>query len=198
MKSIYEIKTELAIMEKSDIWIDITDYLYSEWLQQKENGDLCILIIQQMIGFLLEIDRLPHPVTDGNCSQNNRKRFEAVLYECVDYGLEHCLSSKYFVWQICYYLLYMSTYYYLYVNFNNDDHVKVQLTNLLHYAGESFPDSMLFQQIRESIMNKQYDEWKASLTENEKMLLKKEVEQFCLQNNGEDMNKKFFFSCQGG
>lgn len=194
MKSLIEIKCELTKMEneKNTNWSEIINYLYSQWQQQKENGELCILLIQQLLEYLLAIDT--PPFSPSVIYLHEKERLQTLLNESITYGMEHCITNKYFLWQICYYLVSISTYYFLYDCLVKDDRDRLDLLQkLVNSAQALFPNSLLFFQFHESTNDYNY-KWYMKLDNIQKETLLSEVNELCLQNNSKDQDILNYFS----
>lgn len=187
MELIITVKHQVLLLEKDNNWNQIIDYLYEQWLQRMEDGDLCILLVQQLIEYLLLIDTPPVPLNDSNYSEESQQKFQKILNEAVRYGMTHCLGNKYFLWQICEYLSGISTYYFFYGSLlRNEDSALNLLKKLLETAKETFPDSVLFDQFHEYLHGN--DNWQRPMSAEKKKQLLNEVNCLQLQGNMADQN----------
>lgn len=187
MENTVKIKRVLADLEKEKDWYKIACFLYREWNKEKNNGELNILLIQQMMTYILDIDNgfADELHFHQNNAKKNREVFSNYLSEAVEYGLQNCINNKYFLWQMCVYYASISTYYPLL-----DNHITTAkeaesfCKKLLMYAHNVFPQSILFLCIEEQIKGN----WakKQQLNDDEKNILQEEIAAFALRENMAD------------
>ena len=107
---IKQIKDAIQKMERNKKRLDIYQYLRSQWKLHYDSPQLCVLIMEQMVSFLLELESpwaIPEDV-------NEYQYYADFLQEVLQYGMKHHCNNKMFLWQLCYYLAGISTYHFLY------------------------------------------------------------------------------------
>lgn len=177
---IKQIKDTISKMEKDKKRLDIYGYLKEQWKCYPESSQLCVLIIQQMVSFLLELES-PWAISEN---ANEYQCYAAFLQEVLQYGIQYHSKSKMFLWQLCYYLAGISTYHFLYGKVIQLGSAKDLLNQLLDQADKLFPDSKLFQLI--PLFQKADTSWKAKLQESEVVSIRNEIAEWNLQANAVD------------
>lgn len=177
---IKQIKDTISKMEKDKKRLDIYRYLKEQWKCYPESSQLCVLIIQQMVSFLLELES-PWAISEN---ANEYQCYAAFLQEVLQYGIQYHSKSKMFLWQLCYYLAGISTYHFLYGKVIQLGSAKDLLNQLLDQADKLFPDSKLFQLI--PLFQKADTSWKAKLQKSEVVSIRNEIEEWNLQANAVD------------
>lgn len=194
MTSIIEVKHHLCLLEKLQDWRRVCEYLFDEWVAQPDNAQLCTLVIQQSLSYLLAVDN--GNSTELHCHNNNSPSNVAYYHDCLrqslEYGLKNCISNKYFLWQICFYLTYFATYYPIAVAFSNTS-IDEAKNKLLLYAEKLCPESIIFLPM---ILCCDVGTWLRQLTADERLHLDCELREFDLQQNREDMYVRSIFSLE--
>lgn len=191
MKSIERIKNELYAMEKDQDWAAICYYLLLEWKQQKENAELCTLLVQQSMTYLLASD-------NGNCAlsccssnfcNENLRLYQNCFIEAANYGMAHHLHNKYFLWQVCYYLFHFPTYYPILSVIENDK-IETRQDELLTLAKTQFAESNLFLPWLTGV---DYYEWLQNMGSDKLVRVHAEIQEFHLGKNAVDEDVKDLF-----
>ena len=180
MNNITCIKDKLSRIEKRN-WREACQYLYSCWYNDKNNGELCMLLIEETTMYLMEMEagRDPGLHLNNNASKRNKRLFIRYKETALSYGLENCLSSKYFVWRLCYLLLHIETYLVLLDSrISTLDEANSILLELLDIGKERFPDSLLLLEI-ENVLNRSHSYYNY----NKDPRLAEEIKEYRLQNN---------------
>ena len=184
IQRLIHIKQELARIEQTNNWRQAAEYLATRWRENRDDGALCMLLIEEMMNFLIEIDNGCsldlHMHDNGN--PDNRAFFQALLDEAKAYGIRYRLwaHSKYFLWRLCYYLAYYSTYYPILGGDIGEPHGA--LCWYLRCAEEQEPQSVLLSMIRKGLCT---HAWTA-LSPAEIASAWEELDSFQLQQNWVD------------
>ena len=188
--NIADIKQSLKKLDSECNWIKTTNYLYTHWKLMKHDSEMTILLIQQMMIYVLDIDNgcVPELHYNNNSKKTNRVLFLKHLTEAVEYGLNNTKRGKYFLWQMCYFLKYIPTYYPLlsYV-IPSVDAAEQYYHSLIKEAMQEYPDSILFS-LLDRYKNNEY-----IAPCNSEQIMKTilvEVDDFHLQNNMADLLAK--------
>lgn len=182
------IKKELIKLESRKNWRTICNYLYSCWCHDKNDGELCLLLIEETLIFLMEIkngfDEELH--LHNNASKRNIRLFTKYKELALSYGLEHCTNDKLFTWRLCFLLFYIVTYYVLIGKTIEDfDKAKQQSKALLEIGKNRFPDSSLF-----SEMERLFSSTGSMFNNPPNPAINEELLAFNLDNNWVDQNIK--------
>ena len=91
---IKQIKDAIQKMERNKKRLDIYQYLRSQWKLHYDSPQLCVLIMEQMVSFLLELESpwaIPEDV-------NEYQYYANFLQEVLQYGMKHhCNNKMYFM-----------------------------------------------------------------------------------------------------
>ncbi len=190
-KCVIDIKNTLKKLDNEENWLKAAHYLYNQWQTQQSDFDLIVLLIQQMMMYILDIDNgcLQELHFNNNGLKENREIFQRYLIVAVERGLSYSSKSKYFLWQMCYYLKYISTYYPL-LSVPSVNSADQCYHSLLKEAMAAFPNSMLF-----CLMDR-YDSNSlviSDLNEQELRSVLSEINDFHLQDNQADLVAKDCF-----
>lgn len=190
-KSISNIKHTVKKLDDENNWLKTAHYLYIQWKTKRSDFDLIVLFIQQMMMYILDIDNgcLQELHYNNNSLKKNQEVFQRYLVATVEHGLSYSSKSKYFLWQMCYYLKYIPTYYPLLSvpSINSPDQC---YHALLEEAMASFPSSVLF------YLMDRYDSHNfkiSNLNKQEISSILIEISDFNLQNNKADLLAKDCF-----
>ena len=177
---IKQIKDAIQKMERNKKRLDIYQYLRSQWKLHYNSPQLCVLIMEQMVSFLLELESpwaIPEDV-------NEYQHYADFLQEVLQYGMKHHCNNKMFLWQLCYYLAGISTYHFLYGDIITPENAGNLLKQYLAHAHALYPDSKLFQLVL--LYQRNDASWKITMPESTKDSIHAEIAEWDLQTNEVD------------
>lgn len=191
MSHIVHVKDTVREMEGMQNWMAICRYLLTEWKEHQDSPELCVLLMQQSMSYLLASDNgnSPHLCHHNNLENENLHFYQNCFIEAARYGMDHHLDNKYFLWQVCYYLFYLPTYYpvLLVVEY---DKLETQQNELLALAKKQFADSFLFVPW---LMGTDYYEWLHDMSDDKLVRVHSEIQEFHLGKNAVDEDMKDLF-----
>ena len=177
---IKQIKDAIQKMERNKKRSDIYQYLQRQWKLHYDSPQLCVLIMEQMVSFLLELES-PWAIPEG---VNEYQYYSDFLQEVLQYGMKHHCKNKMFLWQLCYYLAGISTYHFLYGKTIMPGNAVNLLKQYLAQAHALYPDSKLFQLVL--LYQRNDTSWKTTMPESTRNSIHTEIAEWDLQTNEVD------------
>lgn len=194
MSHIVHVKRAVRKMERTQDWMAICRYLLTEWKEHQDSPELCVLLMQQAMSYLLASDNgnSPHSCHHNNPDNENLRFYRDCFVGAASHGMNHHLDNKYFLWQVCYYLFYFPTYYpvLLVVEY---DKLETKKNELLALAKTQFTESNLFLPWLSGV---DYYEWLHNMGSDKLVRVHAEIQEFHLGKNAvdEDVKDLFFWS----
>ena len=178
-------------MELRQNWVAICKYLLSEWKTHQDSPELCTLLMQQSMSYILTSDNgsSPYSCLHNNLADESRSFYQSCFVEAASYGMHRHLQNKYFLWQMCYYLGYFPTYYPIFLVVEPDK-VETRQKELLAHATKQFSGSHLF---LPWITGIGYYEWLHELNSDQLMKVHSEIQEFDLEKNSVDEDIRELF-----
>ncbi len=183
------IKRQIQELEITGKRFPIYTFLSSEWAGETHRSQLALLVIQQMVYYLIDLE-------DPRISYEREDEYElyyALLQDALQYGMEHCINDKEFLWQMCLYLSGIATYHFLCgktIPYELEGVFAIRDT-LFDLSKQSYPESKLFSLIP-AIMRADYA-WYHSINKHDRFVIADEVSEWDLQSNEVDEALKVLF-----
>ncbi len=100
--NLHEFKTELANHEKSLSWDKVLELLRSQWDDNKEDGIISAIIIEEMFWAITSIEDWDFgrdtPVFHGIWEY--RKQCQELINKVASYSMKHCQNDPYYLWRV--------------------------------------------------------------------------------------------------
>ena len=192
MDDVVQIKQTVQEMELTQNWMAICEYVQTEWEKHQDSPELCTLLMQQAMSYLLATDNGSSPflfVHRNNCPESIAY-YQNCFVAAMKHGMDHHLHHKYFLWQLCYYIIYYPTYYPIFKVIGGETKLNDIMQELMSLVNREFSNSLIF---RPFLAEKDYYAWIHSLSDADLFALHSEIAEFNLCDNGEDEYVKNLF-----